>query len=331
MKHLLILLLALAFTGHPLRAQGSQQQKTDSRPPSSNPSVTPLDKEVDSATLSYTMKQVTAGLSIGILKKGKTYFYGYGETVKGNHQVPDEHTIFEIGSISKTFTATLLADAVNNGRLGLDDPASKYLPDSIPALEFKSYPVTLKTLSNQSSGIPRMPANFHDWDNSNPYKNYHAADLFSFYKTFKLQRQPGEKYEYSNLAVGTLGVILEKVYGKSYERLVVEKICAPLGMNDTRQFIRKEDLGEAPAGLRKSLQLTHTVTFSDGANKVGLGWHIIRPGKDDLFFHNGGTGGFCTYLAINPDKKLAVVVLSNTAISVDAIGNALMKWLETHE
>ena len=74
----------------------------------------------------------TTGLSIGILKDGKIHFYGYGETAKGSKQLPDEHTLFEIGSISKTFTAILLADAVNNGMIKLDDPVNKWLPDSIP-------------------------------------------------------------------------------------------------------------------------------------------------------------------------------------------------------
>ena len=99
------------------------------------------------------------GLSIGILKDGKTIFYDYGETAKGNAQLPDQNTIFEIGSISKTFTAILLADAVNSGKIKLDDPVSKYLPDSIPKLQYNNVPITIASLSNHSSGIPRMPNN----------------------------------------------------------------------------------------------------------------------------------------------------------------------------
>ena len=345
--------------------------KKSQKAASSNPMVSLLDKKVDSAAQTYINLLPTTGVSIGILVNGKTYYYGYGETAKGNSQLPNEHSIYEIGSISKTFTATLLADAVEKGKVKLDDPVSKYFPDSIPDLEYQGQPVTLKTLSNHSSGIPRMPKNFHPSDNTNPYKDYSDQDLFSFYKTFKLDRKPGAQYEYSNLAAATLGVILEKIYKKPYQDLVVEIICDPLGMNETREFIRKNDsirfvkgyteegkynspwdfdamapagairstvsdmllyanaqLGKGPAALEKDIRLTHEKTFSNGAVNTALAWHYIKPGKDEVIFHNGGTGGFRTYLAVNLEKKFAAVVLSNTAISVDELGNAIMKSLE---
>jgi CubicO group peptidase (beta-lactamase class C family) len=82
--------------------------------------------------------------------------------------------------------------------------------------------------------------------------------------------------------------------------------------------------------LEKAIQLTHEKTFSNGTVNTALAWHYIKPGKDEVIFHNGGTGGFRTYLAINLEKNFAVVVLSNTSISVDEMGNALMKWLEEY-
>ncbi len=345
--------------------------KKNYRVPSTNSLVSPLDKEIDSAVQPYISLQATAGLSIGILKDGKMQFYGYGETEKGNKQIPDEHTIFEIGSLSKTFTAILLANAVNEGRVKLDDPVNKYLPDSIPPLQYDGVDVTLKTLSNHSSGIPRMPSNFKSGDVNDPYKDYNQHDLFSFYKHFKLMRKPGEKYEYSNLAVGTLGVIMERVYHKNYETLFTEFICRPLGMNETREFLQKQDsskfakgynedgaynsqwdfdalqaagairstasdllkyananLGNAPSPLWKAIQLTHDITFTEGNTRVGLGWHYIKPAADDLIFHNGETGGYHSYLAINPKKKFAVVILSNCARGTEDVGAAIMKWLE---
>ncbi|HVX24819.1 MAG TPA: serine hydrolase domain-containing protein [Parafilimonas sp.] len=334
-----------------------------------------LDKAVDSIVKPYITLAATCGLSIGVLKNNAMHFYGYGETTKGDKQIPDEHTLYEIGSITKTFTAILLADAVNNGKIKLDDPVNKYLPDSIPPLQYDGSTVTIEMLSNHSSGIPRMPNNFDDvaTDSLNPYKSYDEQKLFSFYKTFKLNRKPGTQYEYSNLAAATLGIILEHVYHKSFEELVTEKICAPLRMNNTHQFISANDsarvatgysengeyngpwdfeafapagslrsdaadmlmyakanLGDAPSALNKDIQLTHVITFTDGGNKVALGWHYIKAGNDEILFHNGGTGGYRSYLGINLDKKIAVVILSNTAISVDDVGNELMKWMENN-
>ena len=340
---------------------------------SSNPLLSSLDKEVDSASQPYIRLRATTGLSIGILKNGKTFYYGYGETARGNGQLPDEHTIFEIGSITKTFTSLLFANAVVQGRVKEDDPVSPYFPDSIPPLAYQGTAVTLKTLSNHSSGIPRMPANFHPRDNENPYQDYDLPDMYSFYKTLTLSRKPGSQFEYSNLGGATLGIILEKVYKKNYQELFVETICDPLGMTDTREFIGKNDstrfakgyteegkynepwdfeamapagsirstatdlltyahanLGAVPKSLEKAIQLSHVPTFTDGTNKIALGWLYIKPGKDEVLFHNGGTGGFRSYLAINLDKQFAVVVLSNTSIGVEDVGNALMKWLEAN-
>ncbi len=337
--------------------------------------VSVLDKEVDKAVQPYMELPQTCGLSVGVLKDGKIYFYDYGETKRNGKKLPASNTIFEIGSISKTFTSILLADAIETGKIKLDDPINKYLPDSIHALEFNGTPITIRTLANHTSGISPLPNNLvlNAETNPNPYKDYDDKKMFSFYKTFTPVRKPGEKYEYSNLAVATLGVILERINKKTYEQLIVEKICDPLQMNDTRQYIRRNDsarfakgynesgadnsqwdfkafagagsirstvadllkyakanLDEAPASLNKDIQLTHEVTFTDGKNKLGLGWHYIKPGTDEVIFHNGGTGGYRTYLAVNLQKKFAVVILSNTSIGTEKVGNELMKWLETN-
>lgn len=341
--------------------------------PSTNPLKTALDNEINAAVQPYISLQTTVGLSIGVLKDGRTFFYGYGETAKGNKQIPDEHTLFEIGSLSKTFTGIILAEAANSGKVKLDDPVNKYLPDSIPLLQYEGVPITLKTLSNHSSGLPRLPSNFSSMENADPYQDYGINEMFSFYKKFKPIRRPGEKYEYSNLGVGTLGVVLESVYHENYESLFINTICIPLSMNDTREFLRKEDsvrfakgytaegnynspwdfkalaaagairstvadlmryasanLDDAPPKLNGAIQLSHTVTFTDGNTKVGLAWHYIKPGSDEVIFHNGETGGYHSYLAINPKKKFAVAILSNCAKGTEDVGAAIMRWMETN-
>jgi len=342
--------------------------------PTSNRMSSTLDSLVDRFAHPYISQGPTVGLSIGVLVGNDVFYYGYGETDRNNAKLPDENSIYEIGSISKTFTATLLANAVNQGKVKLSDPANMYLPDSARKLAYNDVPITLQSLSNHSSGIPRMPDNMNAFLDppTNPYVNYDDKRLFGYYANFKPSRKVGDQYEYSNLAVGTLGVILEKVNHEPYEKMLVEKICGPLGMNDTREFIRPGDsarvargysengnyngpwdfksfaaaggirstakdmlkyaaanMGHAPAALKKDILLTHTVTFSQGNNKVALGWHYIKPGQDEVLFHNGGTGGYRTYLGINLQKQFAVVVLSNCGISVDGLGNQLMKALES--
>jgi CubicO group peptidase (beta-lactamase class C family) len=338
----------------------------------SNPLTTFTDKKVDSVVKSYMSLSSTAGLSIGILKDGKVHFYGYGETTKGNKQIPDQNTLFEIGSISKTFTAILLADAVNAGKIKLDDPVNKYLPKTSAKLEYDGVAVTIRMMSNHTSGLPRMSTNFDDnTEGRNPYRNYDKQRLLDFYKTIKLERKPGTVYEYSNFAVATLGIILENLYKKTFEQLVMEKITGPLQMNHTRQFLRKQDsakfahgydekgdaasqwdfkayaaagalrstaedmlkyakavLGEAPSSLSKAIQLTIKETFNNGEQRVGLGWHFYKPGKDELIMHSGGTGGYRSIVTINKNRKQAVVILSNSAIGPEEMALKLMVWLE---
>ena len=143
----------------------------------------------------YFFDTATVGASIGILVNGKSYLYNYGETVKGNKQLPTNKSIYEIGSISKTFTASLLALAVLEGKVKLSDPVNKYLPKDIPPLQFNNKPITLQSLSNHTSGLPYMPTNLNNTDSFNLFKDYDNKALFDLLKTFKLTREAGEQYK----------------------------------------------------------------------------------------------------------------------------------------
>jgi CubicO group peptidase (beta-lactamase class C family) len=204
----------------------------------SNLMRTQTDKKVDTVARTYIQKSNTVGLSIGVFRNGITHIYNYGETTAGNNTLPDANSIYEIGSISKTFTATLLAYYSNEGIVKLTDPISKYLPDSVAANK-ELQNVTLLMLSNHTSGLPRLPDNFeyHSSDPLDPYKDYSKQYLFEYLKTCKLNGKPGETYAYSNLAVGLLGTVLEQVSGKSFEQMVEDIICKPLGMNSTIQHL----------------------------------------------------------------------------------------------
>ncbi len=203
-----------------------------------NPLKTASDKKVDSVARIYIQKANTVGLSIGVFKDGKITTYNYGETALGNGKLPTANTIFEIGSITKTFTATILAYYVNEGKIKLSDPITKYLPDSVAKNpELKA--ITLQTLSNHTSGLPSLPDNISGpaTDSLNPYKYYTQKQLYAYLKTCHLKTKPGEVYSYSNMAVGLLGNILAHISGKPYEQLVAEIITGPLAMSSTVQHL----------------------------------------------------------------------------------------------
>jgi CubicO group peptidase (beta-lactamase class C family) len=204
----------------------------------SNPLRSVMDKKIDTVARVYIQKSNTVGVIIGIINNNRVTAYSYGETIKHNDKLPKADNFFEIGSITKTFTATLLAWYVNEGVVKLTDPITKFLPDSVAANpELKS--ITLLNLSNHTSGLARIPDNLvsNATDALNPYKDYTKELLYAYLKTCKLNSKPGEKYAYSNLAVGLLGNILENISGEPYSQMVREIISKPLGMFSTDQYL----------------------------------------------------------------------------------------------
>lgn len=240
---------------------------------SNNPMKTPLDLRVDSLVRPYIQLKITAGMCIAFIRDGKVKTYSYGETKKGEKQLPDANkTMFEIGSISKTFTAILLADDVIKGKMSLDDPINKYLPDSIPEMIFKGNPITLKSLSNHSSGFPRLPINLYQkGDNANnPYQNYDTKRMFSFLKNFKPYREVGINYEYSNFAVGLLGFIVAKQNNTSYETLLTERICKPLQLKHTKITIQETGNQYFAQGYDEKGNPTHSWDLNTLAGAGGI-------------------------------------------------------------
>lgn len=173
------------------------------------------------------------GISAGVLDGARASVASGGATHFADATRATDSTIFEIGSITKVFTGTLLAAMVLKGEVALDDPVSKYLPGwSVP--KFQGREVTLLDLATQSSGLPRLPDNFTPADALDPYADYDDARLQVFLASYQLLRAPGAQYEYSNLGMGLLGRALAQRAGMSYEALLRARILDPLGMNHTR-------------------------------------------------------------------------------------------------
>lgn len=145
----------------------------------------------------------------------------------------DGNTVFEIGSVTKVFTSTLLSEMVARGEVKLDDPISKYLPASVRVPSRNGKQITLRNLATQTSGLPRLPTNFRPASVANPYADYTVDNLYQFLSGYTLPRDIGEKYEYSNLGVGLLGHVLALRAGKSYETVLKERVLTPLGMTES--------------------------------------------------------------------------------------------------
>lgn len=176
----------------------------------------------------------SVGIVVGLVDEKGVRIISYGKASQNSEQMVNGDSVFEIGSVTKVFTATLLADMVERGQVSLNDPISKYLPRSVKTPTRNGKEITLLDLSSQTSGLPRMPGNFTPRDVQNPYADYSVAQMYEFISGYTLTRDIGAKYEYSNLGVGLLGHILALRAGKDYETLVRTRICSPLKMNSTR-------------------------------------------------------------------------------------------------
>jgi CubicO group peptidase (beta-lactamase class C family) len=175
----------------------------------------------------------TPGILLGFVEAdGSTRVVSYGSAGTGAKPL-GPRSVFEIGSINKTFTGTLLAHMAAKSEVALTDPISKYLPKGVTAPTRSGKEITLLDLATHSSGLPRLPDNLKPADMTNPYADYTVEKLYAFLSSHQLRRDPGAESEYSNLGVGLLGHLLARAAGTSYENLVRQRILTPLGMTMT--------------------------------------------------------------------------------------------------
>jgi CubicO group peptidase (beta-lactamase class C family) len=180
---------------------------------------------------------IVTGLAVGVVFGEKTQTFGYGKASAASQAVPDETTLFEIGSVTKVFTAIALADMAREKLVSIDDPVGKWLPESVKVANRDGKEITLAHLSTHASGLPRLGRTLELQalrNPLNPYAQFTTDELYATLASARLATTPGAKYAYSNLGVGLLGHMLARRAGLSYEELIQRRITVPLGMTDTR-------------------------------------------------------------------------------------------------
>jgi D-alanyl-D-alanine-carboxypeptidase/D-alanyl-D-alanine-endopeptidase len=326
----------------------------------------------DSAIRAIIRARVDSGLArgmvVGVLQDGRRRFVAYGSAGPGRAPL-DEHTIFEIGSISKTFTSTLLADAVVRREVRLDEPVAALLPAGTVVPSRDGREITLEDLATHRSGLPRLPDNMTPAVPQDPYADYDVSRLYQFLAVYKLPRSPGESVEYSNLGGGLLGHALTlRARAASWGALVAQRLTGPLGMRDTYVDVPAEarnrvsvghdaaldsvpawhldalagagalrstaadmltwlaaQLDTASGPLARAVALARTPrTPGNGGARIALGWLVGGSPNHPIWWHNGGTGGFRSFAAFDPERRAAVIVLSNSSQTVDDVGAHLM-------
>lgn len=173
------------------------------------------------------------GIIVGIVNEDGRAYFSYGQTSFENGSVPDEHTVYEIGSVTKPFTGTLLAEMAARGEVSLDDPVKSLLPKSVEVPERNEIQISLRHLATHTSGLLNNPPLIEQGDPVNPFANFGKEDLYEFLNDYQLPRHPGGEFEYSNLGVGLLGHALARRLGLSYEEAMRNRVLRPLELEDT--------------------------------------------------------------------------------------------------
>ena len=289
-------------------------------------------------------------ISIAIIKDGKVNYYGINNKNDTISTVNNKRSVFEIGSISKVFTSTILANFVIDEKINLNDNINGYLKTSFN----NDTEISFINLANHTSGLPRLPSNLDltKVNPENPYKEYREKELEE-YLTKHLELLNKEKFQYSNLGAGLLGYTLSKIENTTYENLLQNKIFSKFNMYNSTSDINKikgnlvkglnnegndvpnwefsvlagagaifstvEDLSQFAISQfdnsNKELKLTRKKTFEVNENMdFGLGWHILKSqSKNFWYWHNGGTGGYSSSMVIDENTKNGIIILSNVS------------------
>jgi serine-type D-Ala-D-Ala carboxypeptidase/endopeptidase len=225
------------------------------------------------------------------------------------------NSAFEIGSISKTMTAALLADLILQGKASLEDPISKYLPKDAVVPSFEGKPILLKHIVTHTSGLPAVP-DFSGADMNNPYTNVDEASLLKTLSQAKLKRAPGSEFEYSNYAMMLLTSIIANRKGEDFETLLQKRLLVPIGMKNSYVNLKPKGI-EAARGHAPSQKIAAAWTFK--TNTAGVGG--VRATLDDMVSYVQAQLGISTS-TISPALKLTQQI-----VKTDANNKMGMNWM----
>lgn len=329
---------------------------------------------IETLTKPYMKNRKNLALTVGIIRNGeKEIITKYAS--KPNEEKNSSKLLYEIGSITKVFTSTLLAKAISEGKLTLDDPIMKFIPSLSKNKTLVKNPVTIRHLTTHTSGIPSIPNSlylkllFSKKTRSNPYIYISNEDILKFLEKHNFQKSK-RKFNYSNTGTGLLGYILTELYELDYETMIQKEITSPLNLSNTSIQIDEEQKTfllqghnnkskpmsnwdfsslEGAGALRSNASdlllfleahmkgepayftQTHDILYEDKNMAVGMNWIVDQ--KRNVIWHNGGTGGYSSFMGFNKEKQIGVVVLSNYQPSlsmtnpVDEIGFRMLEQI----
>jgi CubicO group peptidase (beta-lactamase class C family) len=236
------------------------------------------------------------GAAMGIIDKHQILQeYYFGSISKDKASPPDSHSIFEIGSITKTFTSTLLAQMILEGQINLADELESLLPEGeVTVPRWNGKKVTMEHLVTHSSGLPRVPRDSDQplppgYDPYDPYAAYTTAYVYDYLSSYcNLIFEPGTQYSYSNTGMGLVGHVLGLVDSTSYEELVRREVLEPLGMNETSLFLSEDQIANLAPGHNEELDSVKNYYAQD----IFQGAGFLKSSLHDMLIYLKAQMGF---------------------------------------
>lgn len=262
---------------------------------------------------------------------------------------PGPQAVFEIGSVSKTLVALLVADLIEQGRWQLDDPIARHLPPNTRVPSQGERQITVRDLVTHSSSLPAVPPSLQRGNPQDPYSHLSEAQLLDDLGRAQLQGPIGSRPAYSNFGMMVLSLAVARAHGGSLDAALRERVFKPLGLSQARLDPAGQTPGHLSTGeptppwtiaqslagvgmLRMPLQdlasyaravLTPSGPLAGALRRVqqpvahglAMNWLLSPAGSETLISHEGGTGGFSSLVMLRPTQQRAVVILSDTALA----------------
>ncbi|WPY98350.1 serine hydrolase domain-containing protein [Christiangramia sp. OXR-203] len=281
-------------------------------------------------------------VSIALVNNGKEDTFHFGQQNPNRNNPPTDSTLYELASVTKTFTGTLVAKAVLDGKITLDDDIRDYLPREYPNFEYEGEAVTIKDIITHTGGFPNFPPSSENKEVF--WKGLHQI---------KIDLKPGTEFNYSNTAPEITAYILEQVYDIPYQQLVTKFILEPNGMTNTKFVLDenekklliqgyngdkkpqehfKNNLWGGISGLHSNTtdllkyikySLNDSILEVKESRKnffstqydfdIGYHWNIVEIEDEICYRHHGGIWGMQNWLMIFPESNFGIAVLSNAS------------------
>ncbi|SNZ00966.1 serine hydrolase domain-containing protein [Flagellimonas pacifica] len=267
-KYILLILLLTTISCNNKSKKSSEIKKETSE----------IDFLIDSVVTKMVNDTLINSISIGIYYNGKEYINHFGELEKGKGNTPNNKTIYEIGSLSKVFTGTIVANAVLEKKISVDDEINKYLNEEYPNLSYLNQPIKVKHLLTHTSGFPNMLpfelnpilSDFLNYDTplkiNKILKDYNKPKFFKDMHSIKIDTIPGFNYSYSSAGTELTAHILEEIYKTNYEHLLINFLSKKIGMKNTKITLNKYEMTNLAVGYH-----TDNSTITSAMEKLPWG------------------------------------------------------------